>query len=201
MRFRAGYWWEDNTNGTGALRPDQVKLKLDKTALRPGETAQVQVESPAAGKGYLMVESSSGTLWWQPINVPAGGATINVPLDASWKRHDLYLSAIVVRDGDKVSGATPKRAIGLLHLPIAIDARRIDLALDAPLKIRPEQTLKVKVKASRVGGELPEKIQVLLSAVDSGVLNINDYKTPDPPGKASLAASAITPTSMMFSAS
>jgi uncharacterized protein YfaS (alpha-2-macroglobulin family) len=180
VRFRAGYWWEDNTNGTGALRPDQVKLKLDKTALRPGETAHVQMESPAAGKGYLMVESSSGTLWWQPINVPAGGATINVPLDASWKRHDLYLSAIVVRDGDKVSGATPKRAIGLLHLPIAIDARRIDLALDAPLKIRPEQTLKVKVKASRVGGELPEKIQVLLSAVDSGVLNINDYKTPDP---------------------
>ncbi len=52
--------------------------------------------------------------------------------------------------------------------------------LDAPLKTRPEQTLKVKVKASRTGGELPAQIQVLLSAVDSGVLNINDYKTPDP---------------------
>ncbi|WP_286872319.1 alpha-2-macroglobulin family protein [Pantoea sp. UBA5035] len=180
VQFRAGYWWEDNTNGTGALRPDQVKLKLDKIALRPGETAHVQVESPAAGKGYLMVESSSGTLWRQPIDVPAGGATIDVPLDASWKRHDLYLSAIVVRDGDKASGATPKRAVGLLPLPMATDARRLDLTLDAPLKIRPEQTLKVKVKASRVGGELPQTIQVLLSAVDSGVLNINDYKTPDP---------------------
>lgn len=180
VRFRAGYWWEDNTNGTGALRPDQVKLKLDKAAYQPGETAHIQVESPAAGKGYLMVESSSGTLWWQPVNVPAGGTSVEVPLDASWKRHDLYLSAIVVRDGDKASGAAPKRAVGLLHLPMATDARRIDLTLDAPLKTRPEQTLKVKVKASRTGGELPAQIQVLLSAVDSGVLNINDYKTPDP---------------------
>jgi alpha-2-macroglobulin len=180
VRFRAGYWWEDNTNGTGALRPDQVKLKLDKSALRPGETAHVQVESPAAGKGYLMVESSSGTLWWRPISVPAGGATIDVPLDASWTRHDLYLSAIVVRDGDKASGATPKRAVGLLHLPMATEARRLDLTLDAPPKTRPDQTLEVKVKASRVGGELPQRIQVLLSAVDSGVLSITDYKTPDP---------------------
>ncbi|MBK0098641.1 alpha-2-macroglobulin family protein [Erwinia sp. S63] len=180
VRFNAGYWWQDNTHGTGALRPDQVKLKIDKSAYQPGDTAKVQVESPAAGKGYLMVESSSGTLWWQPLDVPAGGATIDVPINESWKRHDLYLSAIVVRDGDKANGTTPKRAVGLLHLPMATEARRLNLAIDAPEKIRPEQTVKVKVKASREGGELPKQVQVLLSAVDSGVLSITDYKTPNP---------------------
>ncbi|HAU5562905.1 TPA: alpha-2-macroglobulin family protein [Serratia fonticola] len=180
VRFNAGYWWQDNTDGTGALRPDQVKLKIDKSAYQPGDTAKVQVESPAAGKGYLMVESSSGTLWWQPLDVPAGGTTIDVPINESWKRHDLYLSAIVVRDGDKANGTTPKRAVGLLHLPMATEARRLNLAMDAPEKIRPEQTIKVKVKASREGGELPKQVQVLLSAVDSGVLSITDYPTPDP---------------------
>ncbi|MDF7648904.1 alpha-2-macroglobulin [Erwiniaceae bacterium L1_54_3] len=180
VRFNAGYWWQDNTEGTGALRPDQVKLKIDKSAYQPGDTAHVQVESPAAGKGYLMVESSSGTLWWQPLNVPAGGATIDVPINDSWKRHDLYLSAIVVREGDKANGTTPKRAVGLLHLPMATEARRLNLMIDAPAKIRPEQTVKVKVKASREGGELPQQVQVLLSAVDSGVLNITDYTTPNP---------------------
>ncbi len=86
VRFNAGYWWQDNTDGTGALRPDQVKLKIDKSAYQPGDTAKVQVESPAAGKGYLMVESSSGTLWWQPLEVPVGGASIDVPINESWKR-------------------------------------------------------------------------------------------------------------------
>ncbi|MGK3125732.1 alpha-2-macroglobulin [Candidatus Pantoea formicae] len=180
VRFNAGYWWQDNTEGTGALRPDQVKLKIDKSAYQPGDTAHVQVESPAAGKGYLMVESSSGTLWWQPLDVPAGGATIDVPINDSWKRHDLYLSAIVVREGDKANGTTPKRAVGLLHLPMATEARRLNLMIDAPAKIRPEQTVKVKVKASREGSVLPQQVQVLLSAVDSGVLNITDYATPNP---------------------
>ncbi len=180
VRFNAGYWWQDNTDGTGALRPDRVKLKIDKSAYQPGETARVTVESPAAGKGYLLVESSSGALWWQVLTVPAGGTTVDVPLAGSWKRHDLYLSAIVVRDGDKATGTTPKRAVGLLHLPMTSPARRLDLSLDAPVKIRPEQTLQVKVRASREGGSLPRQIQVLLSAVDSGVLNITDYKTPNP---------------------
>lgn len=180
VRFNAGYWWQDNTDGTGALRPDQVKLKIDKSAYQPGDTAHVQVASPAAGNGYLLVESSSGTLWSQPLTVPAGGTTVAVPIDASWQRHDLYLSAIVVREGDKASGTTPKRAVGLLHLPMATAARHLSLTLDAPQKIRPEQTLKVKVNATRDGGPLPQQVQVLLSAVDSGVLNITDYATPDP---------------------
>ncbi|PKH21831.1 hypothetical protein CIG19_14905 [Enterobacterales bacterium CwR94] len=180
MRFQAGYDWQDNTGGTGALRPDQVKLKLDKPAYQPGETAKVQIEAPAAGKGYLMVESSTGPLWWQPLSVEQGGTTINVPIDAKWQRHDLYLSAIVVRDGDKATGTTPKRAVGLLHLPMAAESRRIALTLDTPAKVRPEQTITVKVQAQRTGGELPKQIHVLLSAVDSGVLSITDFKTPDP---------------------
>lgn len=180
VRFQAGYDWQDNTNGTGALRPDQVKLRLDKAAYQPGETVHLQVESPTAGKGYLMVESSSGTLWWQPLTVPQGGTTVDVPIANSWQRHDLYFSAIVVREGDKTSGATPKRAVGLLHLPMATDARRLTLTLDAPEKVRPEQNLTVNVQASREGGPLPDKVHVLLSAVDSGVLSVTDYKTPDP---------------------
>ncbi len=159
--------------------PDQVKLRLDKAAYQPGETVHLQVESPTAGKGYLMVESSSGTLWWQPLTVPQGGTTVDVPIANSWQRHDLYFSAIVVREGDKTSGATPKRAVGLLHLPMATDARRLTLTLDAPEKVRPEQNLTVNVQASREGGPLPDKVHVLLSAVDSGVLSVTDYKTPD----------------------
>ncbi|MCU5773959.1 alpha-2-macroglobulin family protein [Erwiniaceae bacterium BAC15a-03b] len=180
VRFWAGYSWQDNTAGSGALRPDQVKLKLDKPAYRPGEKASVHIEAPAAGKGYLMLESSNGPLWWQEIDVPAGGLDVEVPVNQEWRRHDLYLSALVIRPGEKEKGTTPKRAVGLLHLPLADNNRKLTLALDVPEKIRPNQTLTVKVKAARQGGEVPKNIHLLLSAVDSGVLSITDYKTPDP---------------------
>ena len=78
------------------MRPDQVKLALDKAAYGDGETAKVTVTPPAAGKGYLLVEGSDGPLWWQEIEVPGEGKTFDIKLDPSWARHDLYVSAQVI---------------------------------------------------------------------------------------------------------
>ncbi|ELX8378330.1 alpha-2-macroglobulin [Providencia vermicola] len=181
LQFWAGYSWQDNAGGNGAIRPDQVKLSLNKPAYLPGEKAKVRVESPKAGKGYILLESSSGPLWWQEIDVPEKGMEIEVPVNKEWARHDLYITAVVVRPGDDSKEATVKRAIGVLHLPLADENRKIGLSLTAPTKMRPNQDLTVKVKATAQDGKpLPEKVNVLLSAVDTGVLNITDFKTPNP---------------------
>lgn len=180
VRFWAGYSWQDNSDGSGAARPDRVTLKLDKPAYRPGDTMKLHIAAPAAGKGYAMVESSEGPLWWQEIDVPAQGLDLSIPVDKSWNRHDLYLSTLVVRPGDKSRSATPKRAVGLLHLPLGDENRRLELALESPAKMRPNQPLTAKIKASSKNGETPKQVNVLVSAVDSGVLNITDYVTPDP---------------------
>ncbi|MGE2647954.1 alpha2-macroglobulin, partial [Escherichia coli] len=180
VRFWAGYSWQDNSDGSGAVRPDRVTLKLDKASYRPGDTIKLHIAAPTAGKGYAMVESSEGPLWWQEIDVPAQGLDLTIPVDKTWNRHDLYLSTLVVRPGDKSRSATPKRAVGVLHLPLGDENRRLDLALETPTKMRPNQPLTVKIKASNKNGEMPKQVNVLVSAVDSGVLNITDYVTPDP---------------------
>lgn len=134
VRFWAGYSWQDNSDGTGAARPDRVTLKLDKPSYQPGDTIQLHIAAPAAGKGYAMIESSEGPLWWKEIDVPANGLDLAIPVDKAWKRHDLYLSTLVVRPGDKSKSATPKRAVGLLHLPMGDENRRLNIALDNPQK-------------------------------------------------------------------
>ena len=179
VRFWAGYRWQDNADG-GAVRPDQVKLALDKPAYADGETAKVTVTPPAAGNGYLLVESSEGPLWWQEIEVPAEGKTFEVPIDKDWARHDLYISALVIRPGERKSNATPKRAVGLLHLPLERAPRKLALSLETAEKMRPNQALKVKVRARNADGSVPEQVQVLVAAVDVGILNITEYATPDP---------------------
>ncbi|MEQ1975927.1 alpha-2-macroglobulin [Xenorhabdus sp. SGI240] len=181
LNFWAGYSWQDNTGGTGAVRPDQVKLSLDKPAYKPGEKMQVRLVAPQQGKGYLLVESSDGPLWWQKIDVPEKGLDIEIPMNQAWARHDLYLTAVVVRPGDKSRQATPKRAIGVLHIPLMDEGRKLNVALNAPDKMRPNQDLKVKIKVTpQQGQQLPQQVNVLLSAVDTGVLSITDFKTPDP---------------------
>ena len=179
LRFWAGYRAQDNAEG-GAVRPDQVKLALDKAAYVEGETARVTVTPPAPGKGYLLVEGSDGPLWWEEIEVPAEGKTFDVKLDPSWARHDLYVSALVIRPGERKTNVTPKRAVGVLHLPLDRSQRKLSLTLDAPEKMRPKQPLIVKFKVKNADGSIPESTHVLLAAVDAGVLNITDYPTPDP---------------------
>ncbi|MFK8331179.1 alpha-2-macroglobulin family protein [Pseudomonas sp. BJa5] len=178
-RFWAGYRAQDNADG-GAVRPDQVKLALDKPAYADGATANITVTPPAAGNGYLMVESSDGPLWWQEIDVPAEGKTFSVQLDPKWARHDLYVSALVIRPGERKVNATPKRAVGVLHLPLDRAGRKLAVTLDAPEKMRPKQPLTVKVQARNADGSVPKQVHVLLAAVDVGILNITDYPTPDP---------------------
>ncbi|WP_442110047.1 alpha-2-macroglobulin family protein [Pseudomonas sp. NUPR-001] len=178
-RFWAGYRAQDNADG-GAVRPDQVKLALDKPSYGDGATANVTVTAPAAGTGYLMVESSDGPLWWQEIDVPAEGKTFAVNIDRKWARHDLYVSALVIRPGERKVNATPKRAVGVLHLPLDRAERKLAVTLTAPEKMRPKQPLTVKVQARNADGSVPKQVHVLLAAVDVGILNITDYKTPDP---------------------
>lgn len=179
LRFWAGYRAQDNAEG-GAVRPDQVKLALDKPAYGDGDTANVTVTPPAAGKGYLLVESAEGPLWWEEIDVPAEGKSFAIQLDPKWARHDLYVSALVIRPGERKANITPKRAVGVLHLPLDRTQRKLGLTLSAPEKMRPKQPLTVKIQAKNVDGSVPKQVHVLVAAVDVGILNITEYPTPDP---------------------
>ncbi|NLC99266.1 MAG: alpha-2-macroglobulin family protein [Gammaproteobacteria bacterium] len=180
LSFWAGYAAQDNSSG-GAVRPDQVKLSLDKPAYNNGDTARVSIQAPAAGSGYLLVESADGPVWWQPLNVPKEGTQIDIPIADDWLRHDLYISALVVRPGERQAQVTPKRAVGLLHLPLQRQERELTVSLQAPERMRPSQALTVKVQAlDHQGQPATGPVQVLLSAVDVGVLNITNFAAPDP---------------------
>ena len=179
VRFWAGYRWQDNAEG-GSVRPDQVKLALDKPGYKAGDVAKVRITPPAPGQGYLLLESSDGPLWWQAIEVGEQGLEVDLPIDAAWARHDLYLSALVIRPGERKAQVTPKRAVGILHLPLAREARKLAVGIQAPEKVRPNKPLPVTVSVTHADGTPAAGARVLVAAVDSGILNITEFATPDP---------------------
>lgn len=179
-RIWAGYRWQDTAEGTGAIRPDQVGLTLDKASYKAGDVAKVTVAPPVAGSGYLMVESSDGPLWWQAIDVPSEGKAFEIPVARDWDRHDLYISALVLRPGERKTLQTPKRAVGVLYLPLSREDRKLAVVLEAPAQMRPERALTTRIKVQDEQGKPVANTRVLLSAVDVGILNITEFKTPDP---------------------
>ncbi|MDZ4048478.1 MAG: alpha-2-macroglobulin, partial [Pseudoxanthomonas sp.] len=171
--FRAGWSWDDQNRGLDA-RPDKVKLALDRTGYKAGDTLKVTVTPPHAGKGLLMVESDR-MLYVQAIDAKPG-STFSIPVTKDWERHDVYVTALVFRGGSAPSKITPARAVGVVHVPMDRRDRRVAVGLSVPKQMRPEQNLPVTVSVPELAGQ---QAHVTVSAVDVGILNITRFPVPD----------------------
>lgn len=172
-QFTAGWDWDNQNRGLDA-RPDKVKLALDKTSYRAGDTLRVTITPPHAGPGVLLVESDH-LLHTQPIDAKAG-AVVELKVTPEWERHDIYITALVFRGGSAVEKITPARALGVVHVPMDRRNRRVAVSVKVPKLTRPEQVLPVIVAAPQLAGQ---KAWVTVSAVDLGIINITRFPVPD----------------------
>lgn len=180
VRFFAGQdWYHDwqNAENRGAARPDRVNLALDKPRYKTGDTVQLKIVPPAAGEALIMVESDR-PLWSTQLAVPAEGLSVSIPIAEDWQSHNLYITALLIEPSGKTRQITPKRSLGLLHLPLDREERRLAVSFEVPEKSRPSTQLKARIKVTAPSG--PPPAFVTLAAVDVGVLNISNFKTPDP---------------------
>ncbi|WP_422011248.1 alpha-2-macroglobulin family protein [Roseateles sp.] len=174
--FYAGYGAQD-ADDIGN-RPDRVQLKLQGAPFKPGDVAKLSIKPPHDGEAIVTVEGDR-VLWTQRIAVKASGTELSIPIsaDASWARHDLYITVAAFRPGSQGDRVTPARALGLVHLPLNREDRKAKVALTVPAKTQPSVPLPVSVKVPALAGKAAI---VTVSAVDVGILNITNFKTPDP---------------------
>jgi uncharacterized protein YfaS (alpha-2-macroglobulin family) len=173
LPFYAGWSWNDDNRGKEA-RPDKVKLALDKPSYRAGDTLKVTITPPQAGPGVLLVESDH-LLYTKNIDAKPG-ATFEIPVTEEWERHDVYVTALVFRGGSAVEKITPARAVGTAFVAMNRSERKVEVSIDAPKLMKPENPLPVTVKAPALAGK---KAYVTVSAVDVGILNITRFARPD----------------------
>ena len=180
-RFYAG-WGAQDADDMGN-RPDRVALKLEGAPFKSADVARLTIAPPHDGEALVTVEGDK-VLWQRRMRVRTSGTKVEIPIDASWKRHDLYISVVAFRPGSEGDRITPARALGLVHLPLAREERKLKLAITAPATSLPEQTVSVKIKLLDAAGKPvkapPGKAIVTLSAVDVGILNITRFATPSP---------------------
>lgn len=177
MKYRFYAGWSAKSSESQGIRPDRVTLKLDKPSYQEGrDTAQLSITPPHGGQALITVEGDS-TLWVKRMAMPAEGATVAIPIDASWQRHDLYVNVLVLRPGSEGDRVTPARALGLAPLPLERTSRALQVAVEAPAEMRPEQDMQVRVKVPQAAGK---EALLTLSAVDVGILNITNFVTPNP---------------------
>jgi hypothetical protein len=169
-RFSAG-WGESNVED----RPDKAEVKSDKKRYAVGDTAHLAIRAPAAGKALIVV-TNDRVLATKFADLPAAGATVDIPVTQDWGT-GAYAIVAAYRPLDDTASRAPVRAIGLAWLPIDPAPRTLTVKLDLPQQILPRRRLEVPVTVTGAGAG---KAYVTLAAVDEGILQLTKFASPDP---------------------
>ncbi len=103
----------------------------------------MNLNSRYAGSATVLVVGD-GVLASKTVDVAAGDTKVTFPVDAKWGP-GAYALAFLHRPLDVSAGRNPGRAIGLAWFGVDHAARTLSVKLEAPEKVRPENTLSVPV--------------------------------------------------------
>jgi alpha-2-macroglobulin len=151
----------------------ELQVKLSRPQYNTGEEVEISITAPYAGSGLITIERDKvyAQVWFktdavssvQKIKVPDG-------FEGSG-----YINVALIRSLDSKEIFTSPLSYGVVPFTANIERRRLKVELDTPAIAKPGEPLHIKYKTDR-----PSKIVVF--AVDQGILQVSDYKLPDPLG-------------------
>lgn len=168
--FYAGGW---GYSPWAVENPATLELVPDKAEYKPGETATVQIRAPFGGRLLVTVEKDRVyDLQLHPME--GNTATVSFPVTEAYSPN-VYVSAILVRRAGEIEPGMVGRAAGWTPLFVDREANRPAIAFTMPQVMRPEGPLTIEAKTD------PGAV-VTLAAVDEGILQLINQKTPNPFG-------------------
>ncbi len=154
--------------------PDRLRVTLDKPAYRPGETATVTFDAPAAGAALVSVMSNR-LIGLETVATRAGANTVTLPVTDDWGA-GVYVAVSAIRPVAENAGHAPVRGLGLAPAAVDPGAKLLTARFEAPAETDPRQEVPVTL---RVTGAPPgETVHATVWAVDQGILNLTGYTPP-----------------------
>lgn len=170
--FDAGWYVEAGATET----PDGLEMALDKNSYKVGETAKLHIAPRFSGE-VLVTVGSDRLIDTYVANVPADGATIDLPVTEKWGAGS-YVTATLYRGAADTDSRMPMRAIGVRWLSVDPEDRVLSVSLDLPEKTVPRQALSIPVTIDNL--PVGKEAYVQVAAVDVGILNLTRHKSANP---------------------
>ncbi|MEJ8755391.1 alpha-2-macroglobulin [Pontibacter sp. H259] len=167
------YGWGDTESTSFAVNTEgEVDIALDKETYEVGDKAKVLFKSPFAGKILVTVEQDK-VLSHYYLKTDKKAASLELPI-VSKHLPTAYITATAIR---QVKDNRMPLTIARGFKPITVTAKstKLDVVITAPEVSRSNKIQHVKIKTA-------PNAEVTLAVVDEGILQLKDYKTPDPHG-------------------
>jgi uncharacterized protein YfaS (alpha-2-macroglobulin family) len=153
--------------------PDRIELTLDQKVYKSGDKAKLLVKAPFEGKLLLTLEKDK-VLDFKTYDLDSNSAEITIPIKAEYAPN-IYVTATLLKSTTSLERLSPARAFGIAPIVVDNSKMNLDISIDAPELMKPRQKLDLTVKTNLAKGT-----KLTVAAVDIGILQLTDFKTPDP---------------------
>lgn len=170
--FNAGWY----NAGDAAESPEMLDVALDKPSYKVGDTAKVRVVTKRGGRALITVLGDR-LIATKDVTLPDGGGDISLDVGADWGT-GAYITATLYRPMDMAQKRMPTRAIGITWAGLDTTDRTLSVAINTKAKVKSTEGLRVPLVVT--GLEPGQSANVIVAAVDLGILNLTGHKTPDP---------------------
>jgi uncharacterized protein YfaS (alpha-2-macroglobulin family) len=171
-RFYSYGSWGGNNNSFEVSNEGNVDIELSKRSFYTGDSVRALFKTPFSGKMLVTFETDH-LISYQYVNVEQRTADLTFLLNGE-QVPNFYITATLVKPHE-MSDIPLTVAHGYQSVKVEEKSRRIPVSIVAGKSVRSRTHQKVTVKAT--AGSF-----VTLAAVDNGVLQVSDFKTPDPYG-------------------
>jgi uncharacterized protein YfaS (alpha-2-macroglobulin family) len=151
----------------------ELEVKLDRAQYNSGDDIAISITAPYAGSGLITIERDRvyAQQWFQATTA-SSIQHIRVPENFEGSG---YINVAFVRALDSKEIFVSPLSYGVVPFTANQEKRRLKIDINTAAKAKPGEPLHINYKTDR-----PSKIVIF--AVDQGILQVTDYKTPDPLG-------------------
>ncbi|QNE38310.1 alpha-2-macroglobulin family protein [Hymenobacter sp. NBH84] len=172
QRVYAYGYGDTQANSFEVNNEGEVTIEPDKPKYEPGETAHLLLKTPFPGRVLVTVERNR-VLNSFYVTTDEKSAKVDVPIRAGHVPN-VYVTATAIRAiRDNRLPLTVAR--GFVPLMVEKPGSKLTVSIKAPVQSRSQTFQTIEVSTA-------PKAQVTLAVVDEGILQMKDYRTPDPHG-------------------
>lgn len=172
IRFAAGW----GAPAKDAEAPDFVRISAGTGVHAQGDSVTLTIKAPYAGEAQVAV-ATDRVVDFKTFTVGPNGGSVTLKTTAAWGG-GAYVLVSVIQPRDPSATPKPRRALGLMYVPLDPKGRKLTVDLGTPVKLNSRAPVEVPVAVRGLG--VGQRARITVAAVDEGILRLTKFDTPDP---------------------
>jgi len=166
--------WSERLQQTNPTEASMLSFTSDKTNYKVGEQATLTIPTMSDGRALISFENGSKVLKTVWIDTKKGQTQYSFKVDESMAPN-IFVNVTLLQRHAQTVNDLPIRMYGAIPLVVDNPETILKPVIDLPAKLKPETPSSIMVSEAS-GKEMTYTIAI----VDEGLLDITNYKTPDP---------------------